>query len=59
MTGLCHLLDLCLNENTIGKRGCTALATLLTNSVSSLYYLALELNEIDDECIDILLVALV
>jgi hypothetical protein len=55
MTVLHHLLDLVLAENEIGVQGCTALAALLKNSASRIYFLALGRNNIDDDCIAILI----
>ena len=55
MSSLHSLVDLNLKGNCIGKEGCEALAGLLKNSASQIYYLALGNNFIDDECMDILI----
>lgn len=59
MPGLHNLLDLMLNKNNIGKKGCTALAVLLRKSTSRIYHVAIGENDVDDECLDILIGALV
>ena len=60
MSGLLlNLLDLNLNKNKMGKKGCTALTALLKNTTSRIHYVAIGENDIDDECLDILIGALV
>jgi hypothetical protein len=59
MPGLHNLLDLILNKNKIGKKGCMALAALFRKSTSRIYHVAIGENDIDDECLDILIGALV
>lgn len=58
LSGLHHLLDLTIVENEIQKKGCKALGALLNNSASRIHYLAIGRNDIDDECMNILIAAL-
>ena len=52
--GLCHLLDLYLSYNQIGRRGCAALGDLLKIDACNIQRLTLHKNSLDDECIQIL-----
>ena len=55
MSGLSYLLELCLSRNRIGVGGCTALCELLKKSTSRIQHLDLRTNNLDDECIGILI----
>ena len=56
--GLHQLLDLNVVGNVIQKKGCKALGSLLNNSASRIHYLAIGRNDINDECMNILIAAL-
>ena len=50
MPGLCHLTNLNLASNQIGKAGCKALSCLLANKTTNLICLNLSRNNFDDQC---------
>lgn len=52
--GLQNLLELDLSKNVIGKKGCVAISALLEKTECSLHSLNLRNNNIDDECVGIL-----
>ena len=58
--GLLHnLLDLCLGGNGIGKKGCKALRALMNNPACKIQLLDLRDNDLDDECMTVLIDGLV
>jgi Ran GTPase-activating protein (RanGAP) involved in mRNA processing and transport len=52
--GVQYLIELLLDDNKIGKGGCTALSVLLKLACCNLNCLDLGVNQLDDECIAIL-----
>ncbi|KAL7426459.1 hypothetical protein ACHAXH_000989 [Discostella pseudostelligera] len=54
MPGLCHLLDLFLTCNAIGREGCTALSNLLKNSSCNIHRVNIHANNLDDKCMEVL-----
>ncbi|KAL3761205.1 hypothetical protein ACHAWU_000300 [Discostella pseudostelligera] len=57
--GVHNLLDLCLRGNFIGLYECAALCNLLKNSSCKIECLDLGSNELTDECVDMLIIALI
>jgi hypothetical protein len=54
MPGFCHLLDLFLKKNEIGREGCKALCNLLKNPNCNIQRMELLNNDLDDTCVEIL-----
>ena len=59
LSGLNHLLELHAGGNMIRRKACTAMRTLLRHPANKLETLYLDINHIDDVCIDILFGGLV